>query len=144
VGFQATSGNTGSSAAAVRFLEIPPPLGEGKNMQLEKVTSRSGQAALAGWISSNDVTLFTTVLVMAIAMFLHARLSKGAKENVQISEKNAALSQDLATTASARDASNRLLDESRKSLELTASERDRIQQQLADKLADISRLNAKL
>jgi hypothetical protein len=49
-------------------------------LQLEKVTSRSGQSALAGWISSNDVTLFTTVLVMAIAMFLHARMTQGAKE----------------------------------------------------------------
>jgi hypothetical protein len=43
------------------------------------VTSRSGQAALAGWISSNDVTLFTTVLIMAIAMFLHARMTMGDK-----------------------------------------------------------------
>lgn len=113
-------------------------------MQLEKVTSRSGQAALAGWISSNDVTLFTTVLVLAIAMFLHARLSKGAKENVQITHAKNALAQQLEATASARDASNNLLNETRRTLNLTKDERDRLEKQLADKLADISQLNAKL
>src|SRR3954471_24799762 len=113
-------------------------------MQLEKVTSGSGQAALAGWISSNDVTLFTTVLVLAIALFLHAKLSQGAKENVQISESNATLAKRLEATASARDASNNLLDEARKSLNLTTEQRDRLQQQLVEKLADVARLNAKL
>jgi septal ring factor EnvC (AmiA/AmiB activator) len=113
-------------------------------MQLEKVTTRSGQAALAGWISSNDVTLFTTVLVMAIAMFLHGKLSKGAKENVQISEANTTLAAQLEATISARDASNNLLNDARKSLNLTTEQRDRLQQQLVDKLADVSRLNAKL
>ena len=64
-------------------------------MQLEKVTSRSHEAAIAGWISSNDVTLFTTVLVVMIAMFLHARLSKGARENVQISQEKESLAARL-------------------------------------------------
>src|SRR6185312_5369994 len=109
-------------------------------MQLERVTSRSGQAALAGWISSNDVTLFTTVLVLAIAMFLHAKLSKGAKENVAIAKENISLSEKLEATAIARDASNTKLDETRKALNLTTAERDRLQKELLDKLADISRL----
>ncbi len=113
-------------------------------MQLEKVTSRSGQAALAGWISSNDVTLFTTVLVLAIAMFLHARLSKGAKENVQITHAKDALAERLESTAHARDVSNNLLDETRRTLDLTKDERDRLEKQMADKLADISQLNTKL
>jgi hypothetical protein len=113
-------------------------------MQLERVTARSGQAALAGWISSNDVTLFTTVLVLAIAMFLHARLSKGAKENVAIAKENVSLSEKLEATAIARDASNTQLSETRKALSLTTAERDRLQKELLDKLADISRLSAKL
>jgi hypothetical protein len=113
-------------------------------MQLEKATSHSGQAALAGWISSNDVTLFTTVMVLAIAMFLHGQLSRGAKENVQISETNSTLAQRLTDTVSERDASNNLLSEARKSLNLTTEQRDRLQQQLVEKLADVSRLNAKL
>src|SRR6185369_13054072 len=113
-------------------------------MQLEKVTQRSGHAAIAGWISSNDVTLFTTVLVLAIAMFLHARLSKGAKENVEISKENVTLAKKLEATTSARDAFNLQLDETRKTLKLTQAERDKLQKDLLDKLEAISRLNAKL
>jgi septal ring factor EnvC (AmiA/AmiB activator) len=113
-------------------------------MQLEKVTNRSGQAALAGWISSNDVTLFTTVLVMAIAIFLHARLSKGAKENVQITKEKATLTQRLEATASELDASHDLLDKTRNSLTLTQEERDQLQKQLVDKLAALARLNENL
>src|SRR3954471_10073844 len=101
-------------------------------MQLEKVTSRSGQAALAGWISSNDVTLFTTVLIMAIAIFLHARLSKGAKENVQITKEKRTLAQRLDATASELDASRDLLDKTRNSLTLTQEERDQLRKQLVD------------
>ena len=113
-------------------------------MHLEKVTSRSGQAALAGWISSNDVTLFTTVLVMAIAMFLHARLTKGAKENVQITQEKATLAERLEATAGELDASKDLLDKTRKSLNLTQEERDQLRQQLVEKLAAIAQLNTKL
>jgi hypothetical protein len=113
-------------------------------VHLEKVTSRSGQAALAGWISSNDVTLFTTVLVMAIAMFLHARLTKGAKENVQITQEKATLAGRLDATAGELDSSNDLLDKTRKSLNLTQEERDQLRQQLVDKLAAVAALNTKL
>ena len=113
-------------------------------MHLEKVTSRSGQAALAGWISSNDVTLFTTVLVMAIAMFLHARMTKGAKENVQITQEKATLAERLEATAGELDSSKDLLDKTRKSLNLTQEERDQLRQQLVDKLAAVAALNAKL
>ena len=38
-------------------------------MKLEKATSHSSDASLAGWISSNDVTLLTMVLVVMIALF---------------------------------------------------------------------------
>ena len=88
-------------------------------MQLEKVTSRSSEAALAGWISSNDVTLFTTMLVMVIAVFLHARLSQGAKETVQITAEKASLTERLEAIASERDAYDKLLDQTRGSLNLT-------------------------
>ena len=37
-------------------------------MHLEKITTRSSEAGLAGWIASNDATLFTVVLVMVIAV----------------------------------------------------------------------------
>ena len=113
-------------------------------MHLEKATSRSGHDALAGWISSNDVTLFTTVLVLAIALFLHASLNRRAKEKVQLSEANVALSERLTATASDRDASLRLLDETRDALNLTQEERDQLQKQLVEKLADFARLNARL
>jgi hypothetical protein len=113
-------------------------------MQLEKVTTGSGQAALAGWISSNDVTLFTTVLVMAIAIFLHTRFSRAAKENVEITQQKAMLGQRLDTTASELDASRDLLDKTRSTLVLTQQERDQLHQQLVDKLAALVRLNSKL
>ena len=64
----------------------------------------TGQAAVVGWISSNDVALFTTVLFMAIAIYLHARYSKGAKENVQITEANASLATEREAAGSEIDA----------------------------------------
>jgi uncharacterized coiled-coil DUF342 family protein len=113
-------------------------------MHLEKVTSRSSEATLAGWISSNDVTLFTTVLVLVIAIFLHTKVDKGTKANRRLTEANTALAGSLEAIAKQRDTSSNLLDETRKSLSQTESDRDRLQQQLAEKLADMSRLNAKL
>jgi chromosome segregation ATPase len=113
-------------------------------MQLEKATARSSDAALAGWISSNDVTLFTTVLVVMIAMFLHARLSQGARENVQISADKENLAAQLASTSTELDASSDLLDRTRETLTLTQQERDQLQKQLVEKLDELTRLNAKL
>lgn len=113
-------------------------------MHLEKVTSRSGQSALAGWISSNDVTLFTTVLVMAIAIFLHARMSQGAKENSRLNQQKASLNKQLEATASELDSSKDLLDTTRKKLNLTQEERDSLRQQLVDKLAAVANLDTKL
>lgn len=68
-------------------------------MRLERATTRSSEAALAGWISSNDVTLFTTVMVVAIAIFLHARLTKGARQQAQLVEEKASISATLDATA---------------------------------------------
>jgi uncharacterized coiled-coil DUF342 family protein len=113
-------------------------------MQLEKATSRSSEAALAGWISSNDVTLFTTVLVVMIAIFLHARLSQGARENVQISKENQSLAARLASTASELDANSDLLDRTKASLTLTQEERDQLRKQLVEKLDELTRLTAQL
>src|SRR5687768_11802783 len=98
-------------------------------MQLEKVTSGSGNDALAGWISSNDVTLFTTVLVMAIAMFLHASLGKRAQEKVQHTEANVALTQRLTETTGDRDTSLKLLHETRESLNQAQEERNQLQKE---------------
>src|SRR5262245_31088878 len=113
-------------------------------MQLEKATSRSGQASLAGWISSNDVTLFTTVLVMAIAMYLHARVTNGAKENARIRDEKATLAASLDATTDELSTSKDLLHETRKTLHLTQDERDRLQHQLVEKLDAIVRLNNNL
>jgi hypothetical protein len=113
-------------------------------MQLEKATSRSGQAAVVGWISSNDVALFTTVLFMAIAIFLHARFTKGAKQNIAISEENASMAARLEAAGSELDEFRDLLDKTRESLNLTQDERDQLQQQLIEKLSAIAELNARL
>jgi uncharacterized coiled-coil DUF342 family protein len=113
-------------------------------MQLEKATSHSSEAALAGWISSNDVTLFTTVLVVMIAIFLHARMSQGARENVQISEEKESLAARLASASSELDTSSDLLDRTRATLTLTQEERDQLRKQLVEKLDELTRLTARL
>jgi myosin heavy subunit len=113
-------------------------------MQLEKATSRSSEAALAGWISSNDVTLFTTVLVVMIAIFLHARMSQGARENVQINQEKESLAARLASTASELDANSDLLDRTKSALTLTQQERDQLRKQLVEKLDELTTLTAQL
>jgi uncharacterized coiled-coil DUF342 family protein len=113
-------------------------------MQLEKATSGSGQAATVGWISSNDVALFTTVLFLAIAIFLHARFTAGAKENAQITQEKASLTGRLESTASELDEFRDLLNKNRKALNLTQEERDQLRKELVEKLAAIAELNAKL
>ena len=57
-------------------------------MHLEKATSHSSEAGLAGWISSNDVTLFTVVLVVGVAIFLQSNVIKGSKENKSLVSLN--------------------------------------------------------
>lgn len=113
-------------------------------MHLEKVTSRSSEAGLAGWIASNDVTLFTMVLIMVIAIFLHTKLNKGAREQLQLSEANTAITATLTSTASELDAARDLLDRTNETLHLTQDERDQLQRQLVEKLAALADLNAKL
>src|SRR3977135_1991766 len=81
---------------------------------------------------------------MAIAIFLHARLTKGAKENVQIAQEKATLAERLEATAGELDSSNDLLDKTLKLLNLTQEERDQLRQQLVEKLAAVAALNSKL
>jgi hypothetical protein len=113
-------------------------------LHLEKVTTRSSEAALAGWISSNDVTLFTTVLVLVMAIFLHTRVGKSMKDYFALTEANTTLASNLEATAKERDASRQMLDQTRKSLDEANRQREQLQQQLAEKLSAISRLDAKL
>jgi len=113
-------------------------------MHLEKVTSRSSDAGLAGWIASNDATLFTTVMVVVIAIFLHSKLNRGAKENLELTGEKATLSASLESTASELEAVSGLLDRTTDKLNLTQEERDQLQQQLVEKLDQIAQLNAKL
>jgi hypothetical protein len=113
-------------------------------MRYEKATSRSSEAAVAGWISSNDVTLFTVVLVLVIAMFLQTRLSKGARESIQLGQEKDALAEHLQSTASDLDASRKLLDRTLADLNLTQEQRDQLRQQLVEKLEELAQLNAKL
>jgi chromosome segregation ATPase len=63
-------------------------------MQLEKVTSHSGEAGLAGWISSNDVTLFTVVVVIAVAIFLQSNLTKRSRKNQELQAVNLTLNDE--------------------------------------------------
>ena len=113
-------------------------------MHLERVTSRSSEAGVAGWIASNDVTLFTMVLIMVVAIFLHSKLNKGVLEQARLTEQNAAVTATLAATASDLDSARDLLEKSNERLSLTQEERDQLQRQLVEKLAAMTELNAKL
>src|SRR5690242_10067557 len=113
-------------------------------MHLEKVTSRSSEAGLAGWIASNDVTLFTVVLIMAIAMFLHSRVTRGAKENSQLTDQKAAVTATLAAVEQELESASELLDRTKNKLNLTQEERDQLRKQLVEKLEQLAQLNAKL
>ena len=64
-------------------------------MQLERASSNSGEARLAGWISTNHVTLFTMVLVVLIALLLNSNLLKKSKALDEKSAEATALLEDL-------------------------------------------------
>jgi len=93
-------------------------------MQLEKANSHDGEAGLAGWISSNDVTLFTVVMVVVIAIFMHANVIKGSKREDQLKIQKASLSDDLSDTTADLDRTGRELDERIEQLEATRGELD--------------------
>jgi peptidoglycan hydrolase CwlO-like protein len=113
-------------------------------VHLERVTTRSSEASLAGWIASNDVTLFTVVLVMVIAVFLQARVVKGVKRQDTLSAEKAAVNAALdATEVDLADA-RALLEKTNGTLRLTQEERDALQAQLVEKLASLAELNARL
>lgn len=124
-------------------------------MQLEKATSSSSEAGLAGWISSNDVTLFTMVLVVIIALFLHSNLIRGQQENEQLTDQNQSLSEDLTSTGEQLDQTakerdtldqqlqerERLLLQTKNLLSLTQQERDTLQADLLDSLQRIESMS---
>lgn len=113
-------------------------------MQLEKVTSRSSEASVVGWISSNDATLFTTVLVVVIAIFLHAKLSKGARENAVLRGKQASFHENMESVASELHTAKDLLNKKTQQLDLTQQERDQLQLQLSEQVTRIAQLMAEL
>ncbi|MDP6554418.1 MAG: hypothetical protein QGG71_07105 [Pirellulaceae bacterium] len=95
-------------------------------MQLEKATSTNSEAGLAGWISSNDVTLFTMVLVVIVAMFLHGKLLRGQGENKVLDEENETLKEDVGLVTSEKNE----LTEDVAALETQLEDRLRVQKDL--------------
>jgi uncharacterized coiled-coil DUF342 family protein len=127
-------------------------------MQLEKASSNSGEAGLAGWISTNDVTLFTMVLVVLVALLLNSNLLKKSKALDAKSAEATALLKDLDTTSAElgetsneRDsldeqlaASKRSLDDTSKQLRITQEQRAELKKQLDATTALVATLNANL
>jgi hypothetical protein len=113
-------------------------------MHLEKVTTRNSEAGLAGWIASNDVTLFTMAMVMVIAMFLHSRVNRGVRENRELTDQKATIAATLDATARELESARELLDQTSDRLSLTQEERDKLQKQLVEKLAALAEVNARL
>jgi hypothetical protein len=134
-------------------------------MQLEKATSANSEAGLAGWISSNDVTLFTMVLVVVVAMFLHGKLATGKGEIKDLGKKNETLNEDLGLATSERnelidalgksnqelEKSNQKLAERNRDLEVTLGDlqvtKDKkvvVEKELIDALEEINDLSIKM
>ncbi|MBC8352122.1 MAG: hypothetical protein H8E66_09030 [Planctomycetes bacterium] len=127
-------------------------------MQLEKASSNSGEAGLAGWISTNDVTLFTMVLVVLIALLLNSNLLKKSKALNQKSAEASALLKDLDSTSAElgatsqqRDSLDELLAASKRSLNsaseklrITQDERTALRKQLDSTVAMVATLNTNL
>ncbi|MEZ6070821.1 MAG: hypothetical protein R3C10_11255 [Pirellulales bacterium] len=64
-------------------------------MHLEKATTGDHEAKLAGWISSNDATLFVLILFVIVALVAHARWMRGQSQNEQLQTTNVSLNHEL-------------------------------------------------
>lgn len=106
-------------------------------MQLEKVSSQSGEAGLAGWISSNDVTLFTVVMVVVVAVFLQTNLVKGSKKNVELTAKNLSL-------AGRNDAARQEIERILAELKTTGGELTAARRELSTASASLAATQAEL
>jgi len=113
-------------------------------MKLEKATSHSSDASLAGWISSNDVTLLTMVLVVMIALFLHSKLVKGAKENAALIGERTTLAATLESKQDELDRKRLELSGTGDKLRLTEEQRNKLDDDLRTALGNINDLNDRL
>jgi len=141
-------------------------------MQLEKANSQDGEAGLAGWISSNDVTLFTVVMVVVIAIFMHANVIKGSKREEKLKGQKASLNdllsdtdgklrttedrllaamseldqtgRQLKTTIEQLEATKTELDTTKKERDALEEARKKLDQELKAKLADVKKLSETL
>lgn len=118
-------------------------------MNLEKAGGNSGDAGLAGWISSNDVTLFTMVLVVVIALFLQSNLVRRKKENQLLSTEKAGLQEDLTNTQDRLSATTQALSstegaltETELALNTTQARRDELNRNLKTAQTNIGKLNS--
>ncbi|MEO8495795.1 MAG: hypothetical protein ABI614_12040 [Planctomycetota bacterium] len=113
-------------------------------MQLERASSNSGEAGLAGWISTNDVTLFTMVLVVLIALLLNSNLLKKSKALVSTSAELGETSQQRDSLDKELAARQRTLDTTREKLQITEEERAALKKQLDETSALVASLSTRL
>jgi hypothetical protein len=113
-------------------------------MKLEKATANLNEASLAGWISSNDVTLLTMVLVVMIALFLHAKLTKGTRENAALAGEKTTLAATLESTENELHSASAHLQDTHQKLRLTEEERNKLDKDLQAALRNINDLNDRL
>jgi len=113
-------------------------------MQLEKTTNPAGEAGLAGWISSNDVTLFTVVLVVVVAVFLQANVIKGSKKNVQLEGDKATLAGQLSETKEELEKEKDELDQRNRELERKRRELEDTTERLEDTTQTLNETAAQL
>lgn len=113
-------------------------------MRLERAGGGSGEAGLAGWISTNDVTLFTMVLVVLIALALHSSLVKKRKSNEALALDLSSTSAELDSTIRKHDtldeelrqrraelaAQGKTLEQAETQLKITKTERDQLNEDL--------------
>jgi hypothetical protein len=109
-------------------------------MQLEK--SHSGEAGLIGWISSNDVTLLTMVLVVVIALFLHVTVIKGRLQNKKIRQELTKTESDLETREQELLATTGQLEQTEVKLDDVSARREVLDDYVGDLLRRIHTITA--
>lgn len=101
-------------------------------MHLEKATSHSSEAGLAGWISSNDVTLFTVVLVVGVALFQQSNVIKGTKENKSLLSLSRKDQEQIRSISHALSATRDELETTTQRLQMAAADLKDTQQRLQE------------
>lgn len=120
-------------------------------MRLEKAHGNSGESGMVGWISSNDVTLFTMILVVMIALMFYSDLIKGKEQLSDLSEEHQETSAELDDTITSLTATEeqraefeRLTQQLRNELSLTKANLETTSSENASNIRSLADLHQEM